>query len=250
MTIEPNRIEQCLAYSGFRLSYYSPTSGETFLARRVEQSLFEYVHVGRAIQEHDDGTVADLMSEFVGCSVVPGRTALKGLAIAEYLPLPTLSDAHIGNEEDARRWLEEFAAAAPSKARAARQRHGESLLTSTREIRQVAADYLWRLPNRESSSVSDHLEFLRSKASPRQQAEAQCWCKQRVIVIPGGERIYEAAALLIAIHQDEVEHSPSLFDGKRADDICDRGLMLRLQLLASHIACEPGWRWPIVPTTV
>ncbi len=76
-------------------------------------------------------------------------------------------------------------------------------------------------------------------------AAAAEWCKQRIVVIPNGVVWYEAAALAVAIYQNEVERQADRFDGKRADDPHDRGLMLRLQVLASHLAHEPGWDWPV-----
>jgi hypothetical protein len=246
MIIDPGRIEGTLKHAGFRLSYFSNTSGETFLARRAAPSLFEGVSVGRSTQSLTDGQNFDLVGTSVYCSIVPGRTALKGLAIAEFLPLPSCDrngSAPIRSEDDGVRWLGELAAAAPVAATESRRRHGEALLASTAEVRETAESYMRQIPK--DQNIAQCVATLRSQASNQQRDAAVEWCKQRIVVIPNGVAFYEAAALAIAIYQDEVERQVSRFVGKRADDPHDRGLMLRLQVLASHLAHEPGWEWPI-----
>ena len=200
----------------------------------------------RSTRSVTDTQIIDFVGTSVYCCVVPGRTALKGLAVADFLRLPSCDhrgSAPILGEGEAASWLGELAAAAPLAATEVRLRHGESLLASTAEIRDAAERYMQRIPL--DLDIAQCIVALRSQASDQQRAAAAEWCKQRIVVIPNGVVWYEAAALAVAIYQNEVERQADRFDGKRADDPHDRGLMLRLQVLASHLAHEPGWDWPV-----
>jgi len=246
MTIPPGRISDRLGSAEFRLSYFSDVSGFCMVAKRAASSLFECVGVTRGTRR-EGGRLLDVVGADVQCSVVPGRTAVKGLAVSDYLPLPSCDKtgmAVIAGQADAARWLGELAAAAPAAARASRIANGPALLASTADLLARCAAYLARIPA--GRETTDQVSILRDQATEAQRFEADTWCKQKVIIIPDGSIWYEAAALLIAVHQDEVEGQRGLFDAKRADDVRDRRLMLRLQYLASRLANEPGWEWPIV----
>jgi hypothetical protein len=246
MTISPDLIVRALQHASFRLSYFSESSGLTVVARRVRPDLFERVGVSRATQRQG-GRELDRVSAFVQSSVVPGRTAVKGLAVSEHLPLPSCDvrgHSTVSNENDASRWLEEVSATAPTAASAARLRYGEALLAATSQLREAGDAYMQRLPA--GKSMTAVLEVLRLQATDSQHAEAVAWKQDRICLIPNGGVWYEAACLLIAIYQDQVENPPARFLGRRADDAQDRELMLRLQYLASRIANEAGWQWPLV----
>jgi hypothetical protein len=246
MIIPPEQISHQLAETGFRFSYFSSNSGNTVLARRVGPSLFERVSVSRGRQRQDRGWI-DRVSADVQCTVVPGWTAVKGLGVSEYLRLPS-SDATghstILEKAAAFRWVAELATAAPAAAVAARIGSGAAILESTSVLRSNCEAYLSKVPP--GTAMSERVDRLRAQATAQQRSESDAWRTQKVVIIPDGAIWYEAACLLIAIHQDDVEGERGRFVGKRADDIQDRGLMLRLQYLASRLANEPGWDWPIV----
>lgn len=246
MIISPNRIERHLAHASFRLSYSSATTGDSVFARRVGPTLFERISVERATTQKQ-GRKVDLLGASAECTIVPGRTAVKGLAVAEYLRLPSCSrtgHATIMHDEDAARWLAEMSAAGPLAARAACLKHGETLMASTAEVRKTAAAYLQKLPAH--CDIEQAIASLRGQATDSQCAQAAAWLSQRIIVIPGAAKLYEAACLLISLFQDDVEGEIGRFIGKEADDVPDRRLMLRLQYLASRIANETGWDWSII----
>ena len=64
---------------------------------------------------------------------------------------------------------------------------------------------------------------------------------QRVQLIPNAAAAYEAACLLIVRKLEEVEPEHSYMLALDADNLRDRAIMLRLQLLASPLASERGW---------
>lgn len=59
-------------------------------------------------------------------------------------------------------------------------------------------------------------------------------------VIPGEHLAYQAALAVIYRFASEVERYPGRFGSTNPAE--NREMNLRLQVLASHFACEPGWK--------
>ena len=125
-----------------------------------------------------------------------------------------------------------------------RLKRPESLLASTAKIREICDAYLSFLPS--GRDVAEAVATMRRDATESQYAESIAWSNDRVVLIPHGHVYYQAASLLIATQQDRLEQQPENFHGRSPHDVTERRLMLRIQYIASRIANEPGWTWPIV----
>jgi hypothetical protein len=238
------KITAALKDLRYCLSYES-AGGRTVYARRIDEWMFERLYVGRGTRRTDTRTVETLDAS-VECSIVPGRTAVKGLCINEFLPIATGERSGYTLIDSERRfdaWLSEFCNAAPVMANEVRRKHGEKLLADTAPIRQAATSYLSRIP--QSVDLGLPTNSLRAQASPDQLAKLEKWMREPIILIPNGSVFYEIACLLILLNEQDVESAPKNFENCVINDRENRDLMLRIQILASRVANEVGWDWPI-----
>jgi hypothetical protein len=87
------------------------------------------------------------------------------------------------------------------------------------------------------------LSKLTDQASQLQLDEASRVMSRSIICIPEGRIFYQVAALAISIRAAQVEGDKNWLAGREPNtwEWEDRGLIVRLQIMASKLVCEPGW---------
>jgi hypothetical protein len=203
--------------------------------------LFERISIGHGNRRGE--RVGTFVGASVECAIVPGWTVLKGLAesvcLIDVAGDPESGWSTISHKEETMAWEASLALHGPRRAMEMSALSGGRPLSQTHDARAAAARYLAKLPR--SFDVQHVTGSLRMIATKSQVAEADRVIRSPIICIPDGRRYYETAALLIAIYSDEVEACPGWLNGRDPDSATDRGLMTRLQFMASVLACEPGW---------
>jgi hypothetical protein len=240
MMIDPKRIEAGLTPSGFRLAYFDSATLAVVFFRRRNDELFERIAIGQGRQRGQEwGQIVDAGVE---ATIVPGRTALKGMAeVACIMEVASDSRGSTSLEapEDARRWEDALIKAGPPRAKAFADEVGPSLLESTKVQRESVKRYgeLIGFDHNPQQLVQE----LNDRATPRQRSEVDRILKTPIVWIFGGRIYYELAALTIALCAAEVKGNPEWFWGIDPAQSTDRRLMIELQILASRFAHEPGW---------
>jgi hypothetical protein len=205
-------------------------SDRTAFVRGYPDELFGSISISQGF----GGEAAYSLGASVYCAVVPGWTAVKGLASAECITeLGESGWADISDENDALEWEARLLTCGPRKLDDYVRAVGPDLLRKTADIRAAAREYGARGKDRS-------LAELRSAATAAQLQDATAVLDLWVILIPDGGDYYESAALLIAMYADEVEQRPARIrerDGEFPSD----DLMGLLQILASRLSNEPGW---------
>ena len=123
----------------------------------------------------------------------------------------------------------------PLQARIFARAHGEGILTRVAPARRAAAIYMTFL--RPGRQPGESLAKLQARATENQRLLAR-----RVLETPGiahlpGDELYQLAALLIAVHGEEVEGMPHPF---RTAALKGNALMMRVQLIVHHLLERSG----------
>ena len=186
-------LARSLNSSGFVLGDYDRHPTEIMFVRKGSLELFERIEVYRAHQRDFSGFFA---GAGVDCSVVPGRTALKGLAEWESLTVAG-SDTEggwtpIANKADFDRWTERLVEVAPIQARDFAERVGPQLLVSTQAARKATRGYLERCAR--FGSLEETTAALEAIAGGSQVKKAQNMIRAPIIYIPNGKMVYYVAA--------------------------------------------------------
>lgn len=227
-------VKSALAPSGFELSYFDDT--EIVMFSLQESSLFHRIRVSLF-------TSGEQLAAGVELSVVPGRTALKSLCIHECLmEAAENSDGTtaIRDSDQLDRFLDRLISWGPTKCNDLERREGLRLKASTQAARLACSKYLERLqgpvgPNAHSSRTDCSVvtEPLNEKEVNRILAEwIQC--------IPDATGVYRDVVQIIVRECDDVEGVRGWIENRRANSASDRELMMRIQILASILAREPG----------
>jgi hypothetical protein len=245
MKINPQRLLNGLGSQGFQFAYSEEEWSSFVLVRAHTNCLFEQIRIGQGSQR--GGRVGDQVEAGVQCAIVPGRTALKGMA--EYVPLTEIaSDVHTGwtklvTQAEAIAWESKLIEAAPIRATELANQVGDALLSRTGEARGAANQYLARCAA-VGSTPQEMLNKLTSQADQFMLHEAKRIVSRPIVCIPDGALFYQVAALAISLFSEEIEGDKNWLVGREPDAASeeDRGLMVRLQVMASRLACEPGWK--------
>jgi len=244
MKIDPKRILDRLAPQGFQLAFVDEGWSGFSLVRKHRKDLFEQIRIGQGSQR--GGQLGDQVEAGVQCAIVPGQTALKGMA--EYVPLIEIASetetgwTKLANEADAVQWESKLFAVAPLRVVELANEVGDELLSRTSEARTAATEYLAKCYAAGSTPL-EMLSKLTAQADDSHLSEANRVLSRPIICIPDGRVFYHVAALAISLFAREVEGDKNWLVGREPNTWKweDRGLMVRLQIMASKLACEPGW---------
>src|SRR5207253_10387517 len=119
-------------------------------------------------------------------------------------------------------------------------RVGDDLLSRTNEARTAATKYLARC-YAAGSTPEEMLSKLTSQADESQLRETNRLMNRCIIWTADAQVFYHVAAVAISLFVGEEEGNEDWLVGREADGGEDRGLLIRLQVMASKLGCEPGW---------
>jgi hypothetical protein len=228
MFISSRRLGALLAPSGFITAYDDQSCFRMVFTRASGiEDLFELVVI------HALGSRGNAVPARVGCAIVPGWTALRGLYISELLS--EIADSHeagvaeIENFDAAVRWERSLADIAPNRAAALAGSKGRGLLADTVNSRRKASDAFSALDLR--GGVKQEFQRLCGSATRQQLGVASALIRcPGTMNIPGGWDAYDLASLSLVV-SDRTLTGPDLSQEHR----------IALHILASRISDEPGW---------
>ena len=225
-------LEQDLGSHRFVVSYQDEVSGEIVFVRPRCKQAFDRIRL-------NFGNNSETASVGAEISIVPGRTALKSLCIHRCL-VSVATDTKRGitplpNDDEVRKLFARIVEVAPGECDKLANEELEGLLDTTATARRAAKKYIDLIEKLGAEQIAN-------KVSPKAQAEISRIRKQRFVCIPNGEHHYVVALQAIAVGCAEIEGDGSWLMGRDADSWDDRELMVRLQIIASRLAGERGWR--------
>ncbi|MDX1962864.1 MAG: hypothetical protein SFX18_06915 [Pirellulales bacterium] len=210
---------------GFALSFFEPRCMQFVITRAITNSHFERINFHHNIR-------GDKIAAGLELTIVPGRTALKGLgyyrsfieAAQDKLTGYSSLDSKADRSAFIDRCEKEYFSAIKQFA-------GDCLtilLDNSKNARNAAAKYLEYHPNvTYTFNINEQVNRI---------------LNQQVVCIPNGELCYKQAIALIAQYCGVVEGDPNWLT-KRTVYSHKRELMVRVQIMASRIANEPGWEF-------
>jgi len=240
MIINPDRIKTALAGEDFQLAYFCEATWDIVYYRKRSPSLFERIAIHQGWRRGQQ--MGQVVSASVECSIVPGRTALKGMAEVSCIT-EIASDAGRGStvlesSTDARTWEDALIAVGPARASSFAGEVGAALLEETKDDRCAVQRYEQIITI--DRDLNELRQTLRSRASPEQQSVVDQILKCRIRWIPEGRIYYELAALTVVLCAADVGPTVRWYVGLDPED-GRNALGRQLQILASRFANEPGW---------
>lgn len=243
MMIKPRRLADRLARSGFIQAYYLKHVFEVAYVRRYSENLFELVHI------HASGRRGEAVPALAVIGLTPGNAFLRKLSFHE-LVFDVAADKERGwtvleSDADAIAWEQLVADVVPQRCAALAAARGQELLDRSAESLRAVDQYWQRLHLLQRDSSLGLLEQLRQLATPTQRQHAERAVRfGAVMVIPGAWEAYDVASLAIQRFAAEVEGDADRFQ-KTASPHDDLEWLWRIEILASRVAEEPGWRLPV-----
>lgn len=234
--IKTTPLERDLGKHGFVVAYRDDIAGEIVFVRRRSRNVFDRLSLHLSVGDKTASVGAEI-------SIVPGRTALKSLCIHRCL-VAIASDKARGitplpNDEAIRSLFERIRDFGPGECERLADEELDNLLQETATARAAAEKYLGLIEVCGEANITN-------RVLPDAQREIDRICQQRFVRIPNGERYYRLALQTIAVGCGDVEENDKWLVGRDADTAGDRGLMIRLQLMASRLASERGWELQVL----
>ncbi|MCA9026489.1 MAG: hypothetical protein KDA86_14880 [Planctomycetaceae bacterium] len=244
--IDADHLGTLLLPFGFNIAYIESDVTTVVYIRRNELGIFERLVVLRGTKRSKPPV--EIISAGVECSIVPGRTALKGLCIQKHLMVLSEEQqgwSEIRTDDQVRHWQSAFVAIAPEAVREYASEVGPELLDKTAAARIAVSKYLRKLTPLSAESINAEnvhgvLEKLFPDATEEHIESMNKVMKYPMIMIEDGKSLYETVVLAIVRFCDEVESQRNWLDMHPIAGR-DRELMVRIQLMASLLAPEVGW---------
>lgn len=245
MRISLDRLSETLAASGFMLSYFSEWTHDIVFVKSFSGGLFERIMIRQGYEQ--GGRPGDFVSASVQCSIVPGRTFLKGMGqhrcVVEVAEGTRRGSTRLRNEAEARAWEARVGSIVPGQAELFRIEHGPAILSSTQAVRELGLKCLEACRG-VASSPTQAVALLESRAEAWQLQEYRRIMEAPIPVVPDGRAWYQFAVLAIVLYSGPLKGDARWFVGKKPDSWTDRELMILIQFMVSVASGEPGWPEP------
>jgi hypothetical protein len=241
MRVNLDRLSERMGATGYCLSYFDASTLEIVFVKPFSDEIFSRVQVTQGWER--SGTAGDIVSAGVECSIVPGRTFLKGMGtrrcLIEVAGDPIRGSTKIANDAEALAWEEMLSKIGPQQADLLCAEHSSVLISSTAAIRRIAQ---WCLDacRKYKSGPKSLLAAMEAQAQEWQFSEYRRILNSPIQVIPDGRIYYQIAVLSIVLYSGEAKGDRRWFESKNPDS-ADRELMILIQFMSSILAGESGW---------
>jgi hypothetical protein len=245
MRISLQRLGRDLAANGFQLSYFDEVTLEVLFVKPFSRELFGRIQIGQGLER--GGKAGDIVSAGVQCSIVPGRTFLKGMGehrcLTEVATDPSRGSSKLTNDVEVQSWEARLGVIGPQQAESLCADRGPTVVSSTQIVRKIGLECLDACRSL-AQDPRQLLAALESQAQSWQLDEYRRILGCPIQMLPNGRLYYEIAVLAIVMYSGELKGDSSWFIGINPDSATDRDLMILIQFMASILAGEPGWPVP------